>query len=346
MKLRTFTAADMPSAMREIRKTLGEDAVILATTEERGGRGVRVTAAIDHADTRTSFNDFKQTVDLAKRRAQNLDWQEDLRACLAFHRTPSATTARLLSTSESVDVDALLTLHKLAAEPSKHTISERVCAQVLARHFSFSSLPLYEHGRRFVYIGSEGTGKTLLTARCATEMVMKGHPVSVVTVDHKRAGGVDQLAAFTDILKLPLHIAASQDMLERILRELPVHHTVLVDTPGINVYDPAEQHALRQLASYPGVEPVVVLHAGMDAEESGHFAREAAALGAKRVVLTHRDSARRYGGLLAAADIAALAIAGSTESPRVVDALTPLPAETLAARLLEYRLHRPPKKGQ
>lgn len=346
MKLRTFTAPDMPTAMRQIREALGEDAVILATTPERGKKGIRVTAASERGDARSTFTDVRDTIELAKRRSHNLDWQADLRACLAFHRTPESTASRILKTSEMLDVEALLTLQKLAAETSKHTIAERVCAQVLERHFTFSPLPLGEGGRRFMFIGHEGAGKTLLTAKCATMLTMRQQPVSIITTDHKRAGGIDQLAAFTDILKLPLHIAATNEELDSVLRSLPVNHTVFIDSSGFNAYDPAQKQALQQLATKPGIEPILTLHAGMDAEESAHIARECTSLAPKRIIITHMDTARRYGSLLASADLAGLAVAGVTGSSRVVDALTPMTAEMLATRLLEYRLHSHSNKGQ
>jgi flagellar biosynthesis protein FlhF len=47
MRMRTFTAPDMQRAMVMIRETLGEDAVIIATTRESGGKSVSVTAALD-----------------------------------------------------------------------------------------------------------------------------------------------------------------------------------------------------------------------------------------------------------------------------------------------------------
>jgi flagellar biosynthesis protein FlhF len=346
MKLRTFNAPDMPTAMRQIREALGEDAVILATTPERGKKGVRVTAASERSEERSTFDDFKDTIELAKRRTQNLDWQLELRSCLTFHRTPENTINRILKTSDAVDIEALLTLQKLAAETSKHSITEKVCTQVLERHFRFSPLPLTEGGRRFMFIGHEGAGKTLLTAKCATSLTMRGHPVSIITTDHKRAGGIDQLAAFTDILKLPLHVAHSPEELGQILHSLPIHHTVFIDSSGFNAYDAAQKKALQQLAAKPDIEPILILHAGMDAEESAYLARESALLAPKRIILTHLDTARRYGSLLASADIASLAIAGFTGSSRVVDTLTPMTADMLAARLLEYRLHSHTNRGQ
>src|SRR5512144_3023445 len=50
MRLRTFDAATIAEAMRQIRGELGEDAVIISSRSGRGGRGVRVVAAVDGAD--------------------------------------------------------------------------------------------------------------------------------------------------------------------------------------------------------------------------------------------------------------------------------------------------------
>ena len=45
MRLKSFYAKTLTEAMHMIRETLGEDAVIVATREENGGKAVRVTAA-------------------------------------------------------------------------------------------------------------------------------------------------------------------------------------------------------------------------------------------------------------------------------------------------------------
>lgn len=50
MRLKSFYANTMTEAMQMIRDTLGEDAIIVATREEKGGKAVRVTAAIDPND--------------------------------------------------------------------------------------------------------------------------------------------------------------------------------------------------------------------------------------------------------------------------------------------------------
>ena len=47
MRLKTFQAADMAQALAEVRRVLGDDAIIVSTVPAESGRGVVVTAAID-----------------------------------------------------------------------------------------------------------------------------------------------------------------------------------------------------------------------------------------------------------------------------------------------------------
>lgn len=53
-------------------------------------------------------------------------------------------------------------------------------------------------------IGPPGAGKTLTIAKLATRSTPSGRKVGVITTDTARAGGIDQLAAFTKLLKLKL----------------------------------------------------------------------------------------------------------------------------------------------
>ena len=50
MRLKTFNARTMSEAMKMVRDHLGEDAIIVSTQKGEGGKGVRLTAALDGAD--------------------------------------------------------------------------------------------------------------------------------------------------------------------------------------------------------------------------------------------------------------------------------------------------------
>src|ERR1700748_3364237 len=64
MRLKSFYAKTMTEAMQMVKETLGDDAVIVATREEDGGKVVRITAAVEQED-----NYMAETAVTAKQKA-------------------------------------------------------------------------------------------------------------------------------------------------------------------------------------------------------------------------------------------------------------------------------------
>src|SRR5688572_20690401 len=60
MRLKSFTARTMTEAMKMVREALGDEAIIIATREEQGGKSVRVTAAVekDRAEKEEADDDW------------------------------------------------------------------------------------------------------------------------------------------------------------------------------------------------------------------------------------------------------------------------------------------------
>ena len=52
MRLKTFIAPTMQEAMRMVRAEMGEEAVIVSTLQNPKQGGVRITAALERAETR------------------------------------------------------------------------------------------------------------------------------------------------------------------------------------------------------------------------------------------------------------------------------------------------------
>lgn len=200
----------------------------------------------------------------------------------------------------------------------------------LARAFTFAPLP---EDQPILLVGPPGAGKTLCCAKLATRLVMAGRPPLVVTADGARAGAVEQLAAFTRLLRVTLAVAAQPDALAKALAGRQPGQAVLVDGSGCDPFDPAQAERVLRLSRAAGAAPVLVLPAGLDAEESGEIARAFHALGARHMIATRLDAARRLGGVLAAA-AAGLALSEAGTSPLVHAGLAPLCPATLAARLL------------
>jgi flagellar biosynthesis protein FlhF len=215
----------------------------------------------------------------------------------------------------------------LAAELASHPLPE-----ALAGTLRFAPLP---EERPLLLVGPAGAGKTLTCAKLAARLVMRGAAPLVVTADGERAGAVEQLAAFTRLLGVTLAAASSAGALTKALAHRAEGQRVLIDTPGCDPFDPAAARALGSLAAAAQGETVLVLPAGIDACEAAELARAFALLGARHMIPTRLDVARRLGGVLAAASAGGLALTEAGTGPGVADGLTPLTPKWLARRLLQ-----------
>lgn len=204
-------------------------------------------------------------------------------------------------------------------------------ATALAGRLSFEPLPL---DQPILLVGPPGAGKTLTCAKLAARAKMAGEAPLVVTADGARAGAVEQLAAFTRLLRLTLAVAALPEALAKALRARTPGQMALVDGFGCDPFDEAQAERLHHLIRAADALPVLVLPAGLDAEESAELARAFHRLGARHLLPTRLDLARRLGGVLSAA-CTGLALTEAGIGPQVAHGLQPLSPAWLATRLAE-----------
>jgi len=179
--------------------------------------------------------------------------------------------------------------------------------------------------------GPPGAGKTLTTAKLATRLVMSGQSPLVVTADGQRAGAPEQLAAYTRLLGLTLIVASTPTPLSRALARRQDNAPVLIDTPGLDPFDPFARDELLALAAMAGAVTVLTLPAGLDPAEAHELADAFAQAGATMLIATRLDLCRRLGGVLAAA--AGLTLTEAGIGPGAANGLRPLTPEFLAGRL-------------
>lgn len=223
--------------------------------------------------------------------------------------------------------------HRMPAALAQR-LSQGALEPALAAALRFEALP---EGGTLMLVGPPGAGKTLSCAKLATRAVMGGAAPTVVTADGTRAGAVEQLAAFTRLLRLPLAVAAQPEVLAKALTGRQPGQGAIVDGFGCDPFDPAQAERLLRLIRAAEATPVLVLPAGLDAEESAELARAFHALGARHLLPTRLDAARRLGGVLAAA-AAGLALTEAGIGPQAAGGLERLTPFNLAARLLRPAL--------
>lgn len=339
MRLKSFHARSMSAALQLVRETLGDEAIIVASREDETTGGVRVTAAIEDdylpaapgGSTppprpspgprfgRADGNDGAEEGYPLDAGDDRDDVVEQINDALLRNGVPPRVAEALIAQVEALDSD------------------DPVMALAGALDAVFTFLPLGEatgRGEALMMVGPAGAGKTMVVAKLAARGALKGRRIGVVTTDTVRAGGVEQLAAFTRLLKLDLLETEDKATLGDGLHALHGSGQILIDTAGRNPFSETDLAQLADLSKAGDIEPVLVMAAGGDASEAGLIGKIFRALGCRRVVLTRLDATRRLGSVLSVAYEAGLAFSDVSLTPGVADGLQPLNPVALARLLL------------
>lgn len=318
MRLKSFTAGTMKEAMQMIRETLGEDAIILETREENGGRSVRVTAAIDKDTEATMPRASDEVVYDEWAFEDNMDVSEQIGDALLRHAVPDGLIDDIVAQVNTMGL----------SDPQEALLN------AFQTMFAFKPLPTKTYGRPLMLVGPPGAGKTLAAAKLAARGALVGQRVAVITTDVVRAGGVEQLEAFTRLMKINLQKAETPKQIKERLAEIKNVDQIVIDTAGVNPFDPESIKMLARMIAAAECDPILVIPAGMDADESGEIARVFQMVGARSMISTRIDVARRLGSILSAAHLGGLNLAEVSNTAKVADGLSPLSAKRLVHLLM------------
>lgn len=361
MRLKSFYAKSMTEAMKMVRDALGEEAIIIATREEDGGKSVRVTAAIEpeRMHAMADANDEPEYVgygesDYGTRKEDNMLDELDIdRKSPAFEIGNDGVASADDWLQHDDEDDEAAIVEELTEVMLRHSVPDEVtdqiisCATVLGLNdpylalstalehlYTFKPIQARPLKKPIMLVGAPGVGKTLTSAKLAARAVMNNMTTAVITTDTIRAGGIEQLQAFTRILKIPLVKATSPAALAKAVDQAKGCDQIIIDTGGANPFSREDMKALAMLAAAADIEPILVMGAGADAEESGEIARIFSTMGVRRMLTTRLDVARRLGGLLNAAHEGGLSFAEMSDTPQVAEGLQGMNPKKLSKILM------------
>jgi len=310
VRLKSYSANSMGQAMELVRKELGDDAIIVSSLKEPKGGQVRVTAAIDDPEDDKPF----------AAAADGGDGGHDLGSiilALNNHGAPAVIMDRLSDAAWGGNTcDPVMDL-----------------AASLDAVYAFAPLHQERELQPIMLVGPPGSGKTVMAAKLAARLVMRGQATRLVSADATRAGAVGQLDAFAQTLELKLHVAEDTPALAAIVAGRRTGEAVVIDTAGVNPYDAAAMEEIAETAVAVGAEPVLVFAAGADTLEATDIAYAFAGIGVSRLIATKLDAAYRLGGILAAA-LPPLRLSEVSLKPQIADGLSALTPVSLARLLL------------
>ncbi|MEM8800225.1 MAG: hypothetical protein AAGF15_09135 [Pseudomonadota bacterium] len=322
MRLKTFTGTNMTTVMQDVRDTLGPDAIIVNTTEGPGNR-VRITAALDDDSLVEPVPEFEESeareIPDNAREAETPFDTATLAATLRYHGLPNSLSTRLMTS---------------AAQANEETL-EGSLASALENMFRFGAADA-PSGTPLFLIGPPGAGKTLTLAKLAASALMRGHRVRLITTDVLRAGAVEQLDHYAQLMELSVETAASPRELKALLSTRPNTESdvTLIDSTGCTPYQREDIERVAYYVKSAEAEPIVVMPSGHDIAEAIEMADIFNSLGVHRMIATRLDGARRLASLLAALYKGKFALAGLADGPFVGDGLLPPTPQTLARLLV------------
>ena len=377
MKIKRFVAQDMRQALRLVRETLGEEAVILSNKSVDGG--VEITAAVDLVANPADDTIDQRIPQVRKQNSKQADTANDAKPSAPQPAIPDNALEDMrremrnlrrwmqaeLSGLSWYDLgqraphsqELLARLMALGLGPElARRLSERVsdvddlekawskALYMLASELRMAEMDVIDQGGVVALVGPTGVGKTTTIAKMAARFALRhGHrSVGLITTDSYRIGARDQLQTYARILNVPVRTATTADEMDQALVALAGRRLILVDTAGMAAAHEriADQRQTLQAAG-KALTTLLTLSATTELAAVQRALRLFSDFQPDACVLTKLDEAASLGGLLSALIQADLPTAFVTDGQRVPEDLQIARAHPLVTRASQLLAENP-----
>jgi flagellar biosynthesis protein FlhF len=211
--------------------------------------------------------------------------------------------------------------------------SDKIIRRALAAELEALSGAPADYERCEVFVGPPGVGKTTTIAKIAAqERVRNRRALNLVSADGFRAGAIEQLRGYAEILSAPFRVARTPDELTQALQF--ARNPILVDTPGRSLSDVEATGLFEVLCRKRNVRTHLVLAADTSAATARRVFARYAQLQPSRVVITKLDECDSVTPLLGAVREQGLPVSYLAMGQRIPEDLWRATSASLAAALL------------
>ncbi len=167
-------------------------------------------------------------------------------------------------------------------------------------------IPLQIDQKKIImFVGPTGVGKTTTIAKLAARYAYKmpiNYKVGIITLDSFRVGAVEQLKAYSNIMRLPLEVVKKTEDLNEAISRLKDCHYILIDTAGSSQYDIDKIELIneyqRNLNYNTLIEKTLVLPANIKTTDLQEIYNSYAMLGINNLNFTKLDETKSFGSLI------------------------------------------------
>jgi flagellar biosynthesis protein FlhF len=318
MYLKRYRKPTVREALRAVRDELGPDALVLSTelVSASGWRGwlgareVQVTAGASRSES-------EGRPAAAERRLADTDGRGNV-------------VARLVATG----IDRTLAEGVADAMPAAECRGASLASltKALASQLTDTAAGDEDFARVEVFVGPPGVGKTTTIAKIAAQERAKGRPLGMVAADAFRAGAIEQLRVYADVIGSPFKVARNTEELDKAMGA--GRHPLLVDTAGRSPSDGGVRDLLRLVGRRRGVRTHLVIAADTSAASARRIFETYADARPDRLIITKLDEAESVSPLLGVVRERGLPISYVACGQRVPEDLDRATAERLAGAVL------------
>ncbi len=167
-------------------------------------------------------------------------------------------------------------------------------------------VPLRKHQRKIIMmVGPTGVGKTTTISKLAARYAYKlaqGYKVGIITLDSFRVGAIEQLQAYTNLMRLPLEIVRKPEELSEALLRLRDCNYIFIDTAGSSQYDVDKIELINQYQKSVEddlpIEKILVLPANVKQSDLLDIYTNYSRLGINYLTFTKLDETKSFGNLI------------------------------------------------
>jgi flagellar biosynthesis protein FlhF len=320
MHLKRYRKPTVREALRAIREELGPDALVLSTelvasTGWRGwlgAREVQVTAGAprDASEGRPPASE--------RRRADTVTGREGV-------------VARLVGGGVERELAEQVAAGIPVSECRGASLSS--LTRALSNHLTDAAAGDDAFARVEVFVGPPGVGKTTTIAKIAAQTRARdGRALGMVAADAFRAGAIEQLRVYADVIGAPFKVARTPEELDKALTAS--RQPLLVDTAGRSPSDGGVRELLRLVGRRRGVRTHLVMAADTSAASARRIFDMYQDARPDRLVVTKLDEAESLSPLLGVARERGLPISYLAAGQRVPEDLDRATAGLLAGAVL------------
>ena len=166
-------------------------------------------------------------------------------------------------------------------------------------------IPLRKHQRKIIMmIGPTGVGKTTTIAKLAARYAHKlehNYKVGIITLDSFRVGAIEQLQAYTTIMRLALEVVKNPEDLAQAIIRLKDCNYIFIDTAGSSQYDIDKIeliHQYQEKVQDVPIEKFLVLPANVKHTDLLEIFHNYSRLGVDYLIFTKLDETKSFGNLI------------------------------------------------